>query len=708
MAGNIELKTFKGGNVTPQDDAIIHETAIPGAGIFKGCEVSYARGNVLHISQGFGMIRGRFFEVYETEIPVRLAETGQTLNGRIYIHLDLSNADEPIKIMTETAVTLSSLSADNNINYNNSSYDLELANFTVSSTELTDLIQVFSLLKGGSGGGGGVTLERSANYGLGDVVSHGSAPGWATLYCTQAGTTATAEPTGYAKIAKVGDKVLDGTAVFTARNVIGELDGALTSLTQLDSQVGNLAQQVESALSSSGNLTIKVTALTDYKALTVYDPNVIYMCYEDANTQKITKIYMGENKIYSDGVKVTYQIDTDYALSQIVEDGGDAVKTAPPVALTGYEFMGWRQDNTADARVLKDMIVTTDEPFTLYAVFKKPAEVSFYASGGTGEMDNIETGVLYNNGNLYGESTTLPACSFKKEGYAFIGWTSDGVTVPMLPGSITEFSEDVVLYANWIQAKYEFVYTGSYFEYSVPVNGVYNFDVYGGQGGNIEYEEKTAEGGKGGHSNGYAYLTKGTKLYIAIGGGAPKVTSLSYGNAGFNGGSSGYYYSTTSGAYPQSLNGGGGGCTHIATKAGDLKTVSYASLSTVLIVAGGGGGASLQYGKNISHNGGAGGGENGGDGSGGALGGRQTANSSSNTYNFGYGSSTSSNYGYAGAGGGFYGGAVGQAGESGAGGSGYIGGVPSFSRNKKYYPAMTEAGVQEGHGKVTITYVSCV
>ena len=52
----------------------IYETAIPGSGIFKGCEVTYARGNVLHISQGFGMIRGRFFEVYETEIDVRLAE----------------------------------------------------------------------------------------------------------------------------------------------------------------------------------------------------------------------------------------------------------------------------------------------------------------------------------------------------------------------------------------------------------------------------------------------------------------------------------------------------------------------------------------------------------------------------------------------------------------------------------------------------------
>ncbi len=56
MANNIILKTFKGGSVTPQDDAIIHQTVIGTNGIFKGCNVTYARGNVLHISQGFGMI----------------------------------------------------------------------------------------------------------------------------------------------------------------------------------------------------------------------------------------------------------------------------------------------------------------------------------------------------------------------------------------------------------------------------------------------------------------------------------------------------------------------------------------------------------------------------------------------------------------------------------------------------------------------------
>ena len=168
--------------------------------------MTYARGNVLHISQGFGMIRGRFFEVYETEIDVRLADVGETLQGRVYIHLDLSNADEPIKILAQAAAELPPLDADVNINYNNSSYDLELAIFTVSSAGLDGLTKVFPTLKAGSGGGGGRRGDAHPCHCLcrRDAVTAVGAPGWATLVCTQAGTTAASEPSGYSRITKVG------------------------------------------------------------------------------------------------------------------------------------------------------------------------------------------------------------------------------------------------------------------------------------------------------------------------------------------------------------------------------------------------------------------------------------------------------------------------------------------------------------------------
>ena len=146
MANNIVLKTYKGGNVTPQDDAIIHDVAIATNGIFKGCEVSHARGNVLRVSQGFGMIKGRFFEVYESEVPVQLATAGQTLNGRIYIHMDLANADEPIMLLAQTAKELPALDMDADVNYNNSSFDIQLAAFEVSSSEISNLTQTFTTM----------------------------------------------------------------------------------------------------------------------------------------------------------------------------------------------------------------------------------------------------------------------------------------------------------------------------------------------------------------------------------------------------------------------------------------------------------------------------------------------------------------------------------------------------------------------------------
>lgn len=77
-------------------------------------------------------------------------------------------------------------------------------------------------------------------------------------------------------------------------------------------------------------------------------------------------------------------------------------------------------------------------------------------------------------------------------------------------------------------------------------------------------------GGNGGHSIGYKNLTKGTILYVVVGGAASGATG------GYNGGGS----SLTGGT-------GGGGATHIATNTGTLKSLS-SNKASVLIVAGGG------------------------------------------------------------------------------------------------------------------------
>ena len=245
MANNIVLKTYKGGSVTPLDDAIIQQTVIATNGIFKGCNVTYARGNVLHISQGFGMIKGRFFEVYDCEVGVILNSGSGTLQGRLYIHMDLSNADEPIQLLTETASVLTDLTGDEDVNYNNTAYDLELATFGVTRTGLTDLVPTFEKITGASGSGGASSLQRATVYHVGDFVTCKTAPGWVTLYCTTAGETAATEPAAYSGIAEVGDKVTDGTCVFTARDVVGELDVLKDLFTDTEASIAGLEDDVQ-------------------------------------------------------------------------------------------------------------------------------------------------------------------------------------------------------------------------------------------------------------------------------------------------------------------------------------------------------------------------------------------------------------------------------------------------------------------------------
>lgn len=711
MANNIVLKTYKGGNVTPQDDAIIHDVAIATNGIFKGCEVSHARGNVLRVSQGFGMIKGRFFEVYESEIDVQLASAGQTLDGRIYIHMDLSNADEPIMLLAQTAEELPELDMDEDVNYNNSSFDIQLAAFNVSSSEISNLTQTFIKIlpgAGGFGGGGGNSLVRNTQYALGDTATVASAPGWVTLVCTQAGTTALAEPTSYATITSVGDSILDGSCVFTARDIFGELDDVTTTLTEMDSTVSELSERVEEAMSSSGNLVTKIISLADYKALESYDENCIYLCYEDGNTQKITHIYLGENTIFFDGVTVTYQIDTGEVETKHLDDGADVLANAPKATKEGYDFVGWRKDTEANDKVLTTCAVDEDDDFVLYAVFSKSIEVCMYPNGGTlieGKTESTLFSVsYYNNGTEAGAGVTIPDCPYEKDNVSFCGWECNGMTLK--PGKIANFVDGDFIVPQWIDTVYDFPYTGTYAVFKIPADGIYEFEVWGAEGATVTNGSNTGAGGLGGHAKGYKRMMKGDIIYVFNGGKPSYVTS-----GGINGGGNGNTYSSS-----KSYGAAGGGATSIMTRSGFLGSSSTGTQSTnfknkdteILIVAGGGGGGGITS-AGVENKGGDGGGERGEDGSAGDLGGRQISTGSYEYTDFGYAETYSnSSSTYSGGGGGYFGGQCGDAGQSGAGGSGYVGGVAAFTHNKKYYGTVNEAGVNDGDGYAYIRYVEIV
>ena len=142
----INLVTYANQTVTPTNDAIIYERAIDQNGIFYGCNVTVS-GNEVHITGGYGIVCGREFTIESEAIAVTLAPSG-TLDGRLYVRLDLADADAPIQLLTATGNTLPPLEQDANVNFVNGAWEMELATFTVGVSALSDVAETFETITG--------------------------------------------------------------------------------------------------------------------------------------------------------------------------------------------------------------------------------------------------------------------------------------------------------------------------------------------------------------------------------------------------------------------------------------------------------------------------------------------------------------------------------------------------------------------------------
>ena len=143
---SIQLVTYANQTVTPTNDAIIYEKAVDQNGIFYGCNVTVTSNNV-NITGGYGIVCGREFVINSESIAVTLAPSG-TLDGRLYVRLDLADADAPIQLLTATGNTLPALVQDNDVNYTNGIYEMELATFTVGVSSLSDCVETFETITG--------------------------------------------------------------------------------------------------------------------------------------------------------------------------------------------------------------------------------------------------------------------------------------------------------------------------------------------------------------------------------------------------------------------------------------------------------------------------------------------------------------------------------------------------------------------------------
>jgi len=117
--------------------------------------------------------------------------------------------------------------------------------------------------------------------------------------------------------------------------------------------------------------------------------------------------------------KITYVLNSGKNSSKnpSVYTKADTVTLSNP-SRTGYTFAGWYSNkNFTGSRVTRIAKGSTGNK-TLYAKWKANTyTVKFSANGGTGSMTAL-------TGKKYGASFPLPACTFKRTGYAFTGWNT--------------------------------------------------------------------------------------------------------------------------------------------------------------------------------------------------------------------------------------------------------------------------------------------
>lgn len=137
---SIKLKTYTGAEVTAKDDAILFDTIIGKSGIAYGCEVTHISSNKINVATGKLIIKGRQIDVTEETVLANLSSSG-TQNGRLLIHVDLANSNEPVKFITQVASTLEELEQNEDCNIENGVYEYELATYKVTETQIKSLKQ---------------------------------------------------------------------------------------------------------------------------------------------------------------------------------------------------------------------------------------------------------------------------------------------------------------------------------------------------------------------------------------------------------------------------------------------------------------------------------------------------------------------------------------------------------------------------------------
>ena len=160
---SVNIITYTGKTRTAQHDAMTFDAGIGQSGILYGVDIT-ATGNTLTVGGGYGIIKGRVFQIEEENITVPLASSGSQ-SKMLVLTLDLSNSEAPLAMSVQNGTYELTREAD--ANFTAGIYQIQLATFKVTSVEITDVYKTYDRVHGG------VSVVNVAETSLDKFVDNG-------------------------------------------------------------------------------------------------------------------------------------------------------------------------------------------------------------------------------------------------------------------------------------------------------------------------------------------------------------------------------------------------------------------------------------------------------------------------------------------------------------------------------------------------------
>ena len=167
---------------------------------------------------------------------------------------------------------------------------------------------------------------------------------------------------------------------------------------------------------------------------------------EEEETVKVSSIALTENSTSISLDNKYYRIDYDVLPAEVNQDVTFTCKNEDIATVDERGFIDPLSagDTIIVLTSVEDTSVTANFALNVFDPEEQVInyEVSFFANGGEGEMEDVET-----TGSLY----VLPECVFTYEGYKFVGWALNGPsgTLYDIGDVIENISDDIYLYATW-------------------------------------------------------------------------------------------------------------------------------------------------------------------------------------------------------------------------------------------------------------------